>query len=41
MDSTSISLCMDHQLPIVIFDLFTNGNIKKVVLGENIGTRVG
>lgn len=40
MDSTSISLCMDHQLPIVIFDLFQKGNIKRVVLGENIGTRV-
>lgn len=40
MDSTSISLCMDHQLPIVIFDLFKNGNIQRVVLGENIGTRV-
>jgi uridylate kinase len=40
MDSTSISLCMDHQLPIVVFNLFQKGNIKRVVLGENIGTRV-
>ena len=40
MDSTSISLCMDHNLPIVIFDLFKKGNIKKVLLGENIGTTV-
>jgi Uridylate kinase len=40
MDSTSISLCMDHQLPIVIFDLFKKGNIQRVVLGEQIGTRV-
>jgi len=40
MDSTSISLCMDHNLPIVIFDLFKQGNMRKVILGENIGTRV-
>ncbi len=40
MDSTSISLCMDNKLPIVVFDLFKHGNIKRVVLGEDIGTRV-
>jgi len=40
MDSTSISLCMDHALPIVVFDLFKKGNMKRVILGENIGTRV-
>jgi uridylate kinase len=40
MDSTSISLCMDNELPIVVFNLFEKGNIKKVVMGENIGTRV-
>jgi uridylate kinase len=40
MDSTSISLCMDHKLPIVIFNLFRKGNLKRVVLGEKIGTRV-
>jgi len=40
MDSTSISLCMDHQLPIVIFDLFHRGNISRVIHGENIGTTV-
>ncbi|EKD42365.1 MAG: hypothetical protein ACD_73C00189G0003 [uncultured bacterium] len=40
MDSTSISLCMDHGLPIIVFDLFKKGNVKKVVLGENIGTLV-
>lgn len=40
MDSTSISLCMDHNLPIIVFDLFQNGNLKKVVLGERIGTIV-
>ncbi len=41
MDSTAISLCMDNDLPIVVFDLHTRGNIQRVVLGEEIGTRVG
>ncbi|MBN1871801.1 MAG: UMP kinase [Candidatus Omnitrophica bacterium] len=40
MDVTAISLCMDNKLPIIVFDLFKKGNIKKVVLGENIGTVV-
>ncbi len=40
MDATATSLCMDNDLPIVVFDLTTPGNIQKVVLGENIGTIV-
>lgn len=40
MDATAISLCMDHNLPIIVFDLNKEGNIKKVVLGERIGTIV-
>ncbi|HKX11703.1 MAG TPA: UMP kinase [bacterium] len=40
MDSTAISLCMDHKMPIVVFDLFNKGNIRRVVCGEEIGTRV-
>ncbi len=40
MDSTSISLCMEHDMPIVVFDLFKTGNLKKVVCGEKIGTLV-
>lgn len=40
MDSTAISLCMDNQIPIIVFNLFAEGNIKRVVLGETIGTRV-
>jgi uridylate kinase len=40
MDSTAISLCMDNNLPIVVFDLLARGNIKRVVLGEPIGTIV-
>jgi len=41
MDSTAISLCMDNDLPIVIFDLTQRGNIRRVVSGEEIGTTVG
>ncbi|HBG60315.1 MAG: UMP kinase [Omnitrophica WOR_2 bacterium GWF2_38_59] len=40
MDSTAISMCMDNDLPILVFNLLKKGNIKKVVLGENIGTIV-
>ncbi|MDR3580059.1 MAG: UMP kinase [Oryzomonas sp.] len=40
MDATATSLCMDNNLPIVIFDLTTEGNIKKVICGEEIGTIV-
>ena len=41
MDSTAASLCMDNQIPIIVFNLKTEGNILKVVLGEKIGTYVG
>src|ERR1700687_5243736 len=41
MDSTAISLCMDNELPIVVFDLGQPGNILKVVMGEDVGTLVG
>ena len=40
MDATAISLCMDNKLPIVVFDLAKQGNIKRVLLGEKIGTIV-
>jgi uridylate kinase len=40
MDSTSISLCMDHDLPILVFNLTTPGNFKRVIMGETIGTIV-
>jgi uridylate kinase len=40
MDSTAISLCMDQQMPIVVFNLTKYGNIRRVIMGENIGTRV-
>jgi uridylate kinase len=41
MDSTAISLCKDNNLPIVVFNLNQHGNIKRVVMGEKIGSRVG
>jgi uridylate kinase len=40
MDSTATSLCMDNKIPIIVFDLTTYGNIKKVVMGNEIGTIV-
>ncbi len=40
MDSTAISLCMDHRLPILVFNLNKAGNFKRVVMGEEIGTFV-
>jgi uridylate kinase len=40
MDSTATSLCMDNDIPIIVFGLDEPNNIKKVMLGENIGTIV-
>ncbi len=40
MDSTAITLCMDNHLPIITFNLTTDGNIKRVIMGEKIGTIV-
>ncbi len=40
MDSTAISLCKDNNVPIVVFNLNKRGNIKRVVLGEKVGTLV-
>lgn len=40
MDATAISLCMDNRLPIVVFNLFEHGNLKRLCLGESIGTTV-
>jgi uridylate kinase len=40
MDATATSLCMDNSLPIIVFDVTTDGNVKKVVCGEEIGTIV-
>jgi len=40
MDSTAFSLCMDNKIPIIVFDLFKSGNIKRAILGESIGSVV-
>lgn len=40
MDMTAISLAMDNQLPVVVFNLRTKGNIRKFICGEEIGTRI-
>ena len=40
MDSTAISLCMDNKLPILVFNMKTQGNIRRVVMGEAVGTVV-
>jgi uridylate kinase len=40
MDATAISLCRENNLPIVIFNLNTRGNIKRVVMGERVGSLV-
>jgi len=40
MDATAVSLCMDNNIPIVVFDLFRKGNLKRAVEGKTIGTIV-
>jgi len=40
MDSTAFSLCMDNKMPIIVFDLFKPHNLKRVVLGDKVGTLV-
>ena len=40
MDATAISLCRENKLPIIVFNSLVEGNLKKVIMGENIGTTV-
>lgn len=40
MDHTAISLCKENNLPLIVFNMNEKGNLKKVILGENIGTKV-
>lgn len=40
MDATAISLCMDNELPIIVFELLKHGNIQRVIAGEDVGTFV-
>jgi uridylate kinase len=41
MDNTAVTLCMDNNVPIIVFNLLIPGNIERVILGEEIGTLVG
>ncbi len=41
MDATATSLCMDNRIPLIVFNLTEQGNIKRVIAGENVGTYVG
>ena len=40
MDSTALSLCMDNELPIYVFNMAADGNIDRIVSGERVGTLV-
>lgn len=40
MDATAISMCMDNNIPLIVFDMFGKGNLLKIVQGESIGTLV-
>lgn len=40
MDATAVSLCMDNNIPIVVFDLWKRGNITKAILGQKVGTSI-
>ena len=40
MDATALSLCMEHNVPIVVFDLFKSGNLANIIKGQRIGTLV-
>jgi uridylate kinase len=41
MDSTAITFCMDHDIPIVVFDLLAGGNVRSLLEGRRVGTLVG
>jgi uridylate kinase len=41
MDTTAISLCMDNNLPVIVFNLKKTGNIRRVILGQKVGTVIG
>jgi uridylate kinase len=40
LDSTAFSLCMDNKMPIVVFDIFREDNLRRIVMGESVGTTV-
>jgi uridylate kinase len=40
MDGTAVTLCMEHELPVVVFDFFVEGNLERVIQGEALGTTI-
>ena len=40
MDSTALTLCMENNLPIIVFDLFASGSIERIIKGERVGSLV-
>ena len=40
MDGTAITMCMENKLPVIVFNLFEEGNLERVVRGERLGTRI-
>jgi uridylate kinase len=40
MDTTAISLCKDNNMPIIVFNLWKKGSMKKAVLGHKVGTKI-
>jgi len=40
MDSTALSLCLDNQLPVIVFNLFKSGTLLRIIAGEQIGTMI-
>jgi uridylate kinase len=41
LDATAVSLCMDNKIPIIVFNMSVRGNLKRVILGEKVGTYIG
>ena len=40
MDLTAVTLAMEHKIPVVVFNVFEEGNLKKILLGEKIGSEI-
>ena len=40
MDATALAMCREHEIPVVVFDFARKGNIRRVIEGEHLGTRV-
>ena len=40
MDSTAMTLCMDNQMPIIVFDIFENGAMSRILRGDAVGTTI-